>query len=119
GSEKSLRRRARVPAAGLLRMAGREPEHVAHRFARLSGGGFRERGWGGGFLPRSAEVLGAEDRGAQMARAHRREQRAPVARVEHGVIDDVAEEMRALHRPFLAPAVGLEQEETLAGADED
>src|SRR5436190_19262448 len=100
-------------------MAGREPEHVAHRFASLSRGGLRERGWRGGFLPRSAEVLGPEDGGPQMSRAHRREQRAPVARVEHGVIDDVAEEMRPLHRPFAAPAVGLEQEKTLAGADED
>src|SRR5439155_283787 len=44
---------------------------------------------------------------------------APVARIDHGVVHHLPQEMRALHRPLAALAVCLEEEEALAGACED
>jgi hypothetical protein len=52
--------------------------------------------------------------GANRARSVR-----PVARIEHRVVHDLAEEMRALHGPAARARSRLEEEETLAGADED
>lgn len=49
---------------------------------------------------------------------HRGEQRASIAGIEDRVVDDLAEEMRTLHPPGTAAAVGFEDEETLAGSDQ-
>src|SRR5258705_2074093 len=57
----------------------------------LAGTGLRERGRARGFLPRAAGVGGAEHGRPEVARAHRAQQRLAVARVEHQMIDDVAE----------------------------
>src|SRR5205085_262299 len=115
--EERLRRRPGVPAAGLRRMGGCEPEDVRHAFRRLARRGLLERGWRGGFLPRRAKVLAAIDGVAEVARLHRREQRASVAWIDDGMVDGLAEEMRIAHAPRLSPGVGFEDPETLAGRD--
>ena len=118
GAEQSRRRDACVPGAGLRRMPRREPEHMFHREAFLAGSSLRKRGRALGFLPRAAEVGRAEYGRPEMARANGAEQRLAVARVEHEMVDDVAEKMRPCERPAPARAVRLHEKHALAGSDE-
>src|SRR5713101_2942226 len=99
-------------------MTGGEPEHVLHREPLLAESGLRERRRALGFLPRAAEVGRAEYGRPEMACAHRAEQRFAVARVEHQVVDDVAEKMGSCERPAPARAVRADEERALARSDE-
>src|SRR5450631_86256 len=100
-------------------MSRREPEHVAHRLAALTLGGLAKCGRGLRLGPRVSEVLRAVGRRPEMARAHRGQERSAVARIEHRVVHDLAEEMRAFDRPRAPIGARREDEETLAGSDQD
>src|SRR5205823_11241777 len=76
-AKQSLRRRAGVPDARLVRMSGREPERVIDDASALR----RERRRLHRFLPRAAVVHRAEYRGTEVARARCGEQRASIARI--------------------------------------
>src|SRR5258708_4092648 len=99
-------------------MPRREPEHVFHREALLAGSGLRERGRALRFLPHAAEVGRAEYSRPEMTGAHGAEQRFAVARVEHEMVDDMAEKMGPCERPAPARAVRLHEEHALARSDE-
>jgi hypothetical protein len=66
------------------------------------------------FLPGAAEVGRAEHRRAEVPGLGRGQQRAAVARVEHQVVDDVAEEVRSVDAPGCAGAVAVQQPGALA-----
>ena len=122
GAEQPLRRGASVPCLRFVRVARREPEGVIdHSPRQFSIGAFRRLGESGrprGFLPGVAEIRGAKDGRAEMAGLHRRQQRASVARVEHEVINDLAEKVRPVDAPFLAIRVAMKQPRALARGDQ-
>src|SRR6266849_4569925 len=107
-----------MPGAGLRRMSGREPEDVFHREALLARSGLRERRRALRFLPRAAEVGRTEHGRPEMTGAHGAEQRLAVARVEHEMVDDMAEKMGPCECPAPARAVRLHEEGALARSDE-
>ena len=109
-AEEPLRRGAGVPDAGLGGVSRREPEHVLDDEAGLAGGRLRERRRPRRFLPGPPAIGGAEHGRAEMPGARGDEQRPPVARVEHRVLDDVAEEVRRREPPGLAARIAGEQE---------
>lgn len=117
-AEQTVRRLAGVPRARLARMSRLQPERMVDAARR--GGAFylRKRRRLLRLHPAAAEVVGAEDRRPQVSRARRGEQRAPVARIEHQVMDDVAEEMRAVHAPGPPRRIAPEQPCSLARRDE-
>ena len=100
-------------------MARGEPEHVAHRLALAAGRGLRERGRGARLAPAAALVLGTKDRRAEVPGLHRGEQRAAVARIEHRMVDGLAQEVGTFDAPVPRALAGREDEEALAGACED
>jgi len=53
-----------------------------------------------------------------MAGLRRRQQRAPVARVEHEVIDDVTEKVRSVDAPRVSFRVAVKQPRAFARGDE-
>ena len=55
------------------------------------------------FLPRRAEVGGAEYRRTEVAGAQRNEQRVSIARIDDRVLHDVPEKRRATQREPVAP----------------
>ena len=116
GAEEPLRRRPGVPGTRLGRMAGREPERVVDGAAVPLA--LRERGWPGRLLPGPAEVGGTEDGRTQVPGLRGRQQRAPVARVEHEVAEHVAEEVRAVDPPGPPRRVAAKEPRPLAGGDE-
>src|SRR6266705_1296568 len=99
-------------------MPRREPEYVLDREALLAGSRLRERRRALGLLPRAAEVGRAEYRRPEMARPHGAEQRLAVTRIEHEMVDDVAEKMGPCEGPAPARAVRLHEEHALARSDE-
>ena len=61
----------------------------------------------------------AEDGGAQMAGAGGGQQGFAVARVQHQMVDDMAQEMRPVGAPGLAGGVAMIDPGALAGGDQD
>ena len=106
-------------AFGSLAWHGREPERVIDRAALSAPSGALAKAGGlRGFLPGAAEIRGAEHGRAEVAGLGRRQQRAPVARVEHQMIDDVAEKVRPVGAPGLALRIAVKQPRALARGDE-
>src|SRR6266849_3020396 len=99
-------------------MPRREPEHVLDREAFLARSGLRERRRALRFLPGAARVGGTEDGRSEVARAHGAEQRLPVARVEHHMVDDLPEKVGTCERPAAARAVRADEKRALARSDE-
>ncbi len=114
GAKQALRRRARVPHAGLGRVPGREPERMVDR-AATAGLECRRRGR---LLPRAPAVGRAEYRRPEMAGARGREDRPPVARIGHRVMHDVTEESRAGELPRSARGVTGERPQAFASGDQ-
>src|SRR5690242_6936330 len=85
--------------ASPIRVRRREPEDVRHALAGFAFGCALECGRRGGLGPGAAEILAAKDGMAEVARLHGGEQRAPVARIDHGVVHGLPEEMRPVHAP--------------------
>ena len=81
-------------------------------------GRLRERRRPRGLLPVATEIGRAEHGRAEVAGLRRRQQGAPVARVELQVTDDVAEEVRPVDLPGLAPGVAVEEPRPLARRDQ-
>ncbi len=77
-----------------------------------------ESGRLGGFLPGAAEIRGAKHGRTEVAGLRRRQQRAPVARVEHEMIDDVAEKVRSVGAPGFSLLVAVKHPRALARGDE-
>src|SRR3989449_4597758 len=96
----------------------RSPECVIDRAAFLAVRGFGERRRLRGFLPGAPEVGGAKHGRAEVAGLRRREQRPPVARVEHRVADDVAEKVRPVGSPGFARRIAVIQPCALARGDQ-
>ena len=119
GAEESLRRGAGVPDVRLARVARREPERVIDRAAFLAVRRLRERGRPRGFLPGAPEIGGAENGRTEVPGLRRRQQRSPVARVEHEMADDVAEKVRAVDPPGLSCRIAVIQPRAFARGDED
>ena len=71
------------------------------------------------FLPAAAEIGGAEDGRAQMSGLRRRKQRAAIARIEHQMIDDVAEEMWTIDPPILPGRIAMIEPGAFARGDHD
>ena len=94
-AEESLRRGAGPPDARLRSVARCEPERVIDDAAAVG----RERGRLHRFLPRATAVRRAEHRRPEMAGTCGRQQRLAVARIEHRVVDDVAQELRTGELP--------------------
>jgi hypothetical protein len=86
-----------------------EPERVIDRAAFRALGRLRERGRPCGFLPGASKVGGTEHGRAEVPGLGRRQERAPVARIEHQMIDDVAEEMRPIGAPGLSGRIAVVQ----------
>jgi hypothetical protein len=118
-TEEALRRRAGVPHARLGCVSRRQPEDVRDDEAGLAGGRLRERRRTGRLLPGAPAIGGAEHRRTEMPGARGDEERPPVARIEHRVVHDVAEEVRRREPPGPPAGVGREDEQALARADED
>ncbi|HEY6421262.1 MAG TPA: hypothetical protein VIX59_19870 [Candidatus Binataceae bacterium] len=81
-------------------------------------GGLAKRRRTRGLSPGAAHVDGAENRGAEVTGAGRGQHGAAVARVEHHVMDDVAEEMRPVEAPGAARRIAMIDERALASADQ-
>ena len=78
----------------------------------------RERGRLLRFLPGPAEVGGPEDRRSEVPGLRGGEQRAAVARIEHQVVNDVTEEVRAVGAPAAARRIAVEDPCALARGDQ-
>lgn len=109
GTEKPLRRGPGIPDIGFVSVRGREPEGLAYTTAFLAVLRLGESGRLFHLFPLLAEIGRAEHRRAEMAGRRGREKRLAVARVEHDVMDDVAEEMRPVRNPFPARAVAAKK----------
>ncbi len=116
-AEQALRAGAGIPHARLAGVARRQPEGVLHA-AALAVRILREGRRLLGFRPVLSEIGGAEQGRAQMPGRGRGQQRAAVARVEHQMIDDVAQEMRPVRLPFPARGIALEDPCALARGDQ-
>src|SRR6185503_16031151 len=81
-------------------------------------GGLRERGRALRFLPRAAGVGRAEYRRPEMARARGAQERLAVARVEHQMVDDLAEKVGPCERPAAARTVRADEKRALARSNE-
>ena len=75
-------------------MTRREPEGVIDGAPVFALGRLGKRGWFAGFLPGAAEICGTKYGGAEVAGFSRCQKCSSVARIEHEVIDDVAEKVR-------------------------
>ena len=113
GHEKTLRRRPRVPDAGVRRMSGGQPECVIDdalaallKCRRLFC-----------FMPRSAAIAGAKNRGPEVSGARRRQDRASVARIRDTMMNDVPEKLRSRKVPGPARRVAMELPQSLARSD--
>src|SRR5262249_26866419 len=99
-------------------MPGRQPEDVIHDESLLSLGRFGKCRGLGGFLPFLAEISGAKNGRPKMPRLCRHQHCPLIARIEHYVMYDVAEEKWAFELPFPSLGIGTENESTFFGGDE-
>ena len=91
---------------------------MIHRAPLSAFGHLGERRWPGGFFPGAAEIGGTKNGGTEVTGFRRRQQRAPIARVEHQMIEDVTEKVRSVAAPRLARRVAVKQPCALARGDE-
>ena len=115
GAEQALRRGAGVPDTRLGGVARGQPEGVIDGAAVL---GLGEGGRPRRLLPVATEIVGAEHRRPEVAGLRRRQQRAPVARVEHEMADDVAEEVRPVGPPCPSRGIAVIEPGALARGDQ-
>ena len=118
GAEQALRRCAGVPDIWLVGMRRRQPEGVIDDAPFHSIGGFDEGRGKHGFLPVAAEIGGTKNGGPQVTGFCRCQQRSPVTRVEHQMINDVTEKVWSVSSPGLARRVAVIQPRALASGDE-
>lgn len=119
GPEHALRRGAGVPNMGLARRTGLQPECVVDGPACCAVGSPGEGGRPRRFSPAPAQIARAENGRAKMASLGRRQQSPPIARIEHEMADDMAEEMRPVGAPTPPRAITAIDPRALARGDPD
>ena len=117
-AEQPLRRGAGVPDVGLAGVTRREPERVVDRAAPCRRPPWRMPAAVAASFQLRPRLVERNTVGPEVPGLGRRQQRLAVARVEHDMVDDVAEEMRAVGAPGLALRVAVEEPGALARRDE-
>ena len=98
GAEQPDRRGARVPDVRLGCMRRREPEHAVHR-AAVGVAGLLEHGRTLCLGPGATRIERAKHRRTEMTGLRCHQQRAAIARIQHQMIDDIAQEVRPVDTP--------------------
>ena len=95
------------------------PERGIDRACLLVIGDLNKRRRLRGLLPATAQIGGTKDRRAEMAGFCRCQQRSPGTRIEHHVVDDMAEKVRSIGAPGFARRIAVIEPSAFARGNDD